>query len=255
MDRIVFVTVRFGSSRLPGKCFLKINGKPVLEHLLERLINADLFPVVCTSTDKQDDIIYSLASELNVDIFRGSLLNKLDRWAGAAKSIKADYVHIIDADDPLIDIEEIQESLAEAKNCGLDLLRTSDRSDSGYASVGMTAKTKFLDTLAERARHLASDDFDVIPWESLLLSNDKVQKKQDLVLIPSSTLNLRLTLDYPEDFELISSVISELGNTTSRFEIEKFLEMNPKLATINSEKTVHFLENKRRQLKDNFNLG
>lgn len=255
MQPPILVTVRFSSSRLPGKCMISIQDKPVLQHLLERISNSNLRPIVCTSTDPSDQIIANLAAEMGFDCFRGSLLNKIDRWAQCAVSINSEYVHIVDADDPLVDVIEIFESIKEATENSLDLLRTSERSDRGYASVGMTVKSDFLVTLSDRVNSLNSDDLDVIPWELLLKPTDKVTQKKDKILLPASALNLRLTLDYENDLELISILIKELGNTISRLELEMYLESHPLLATINEGNSTLFLQNKRNQLSKNFGLG
>jgi spore coat polysaccharide biosynthesis protein SpsF len=234
---------------------IPIQDKPVLQHLLERISNSNFWPIICTSADPSDQTIVDLAAEIGLDCFRGSLLNKIDRWARCAVFTNSEYVHIIDADDPLVDVAEILESIDEATECGLDLLRTSERSDRGYASVGMTIKSEFLLTLSHRVTSLDSNDLDVIPWELLLKPKDRVVQKKDKILIPASALNLRLTLDYENDLELISTLIKELGNTISRLELEMYLESHPLLATINEGNTALFLQNKRNQLSKNFGLG
>ena len=233
---------------------LPIGGEPILQHLIMRVKAANLFPIICTSIDPSDDVIVELANHLGVKFYRGSLLNKIERWAHCAVYAKSEYVHIIDADDPLVDTSEILESISEARADNLDLLRTSDRSDSGYASVGMTVKTDFLLTLTHRVTDLKSKDLDVIPWDLILRESDRVSKKQDRVLIADSALSLRLTLDYESDFELISTLILKLGNTVSRQDVERYLESHPKLATINAVNTSLFLRNKKEQLKRNFDL-
>ena len=251
----ILITVRYSSSRLPGKCMIPIQNKPVIQHLLERILHSNLRPIICTSTDSSDDVFVNLAIEMGVDCFRGSLLNKVDRWAKCAEFANSEYVHIIDADDPLVDVAEILESTEEAMECDLDLLRTSERSDGGYASVGMTIKSDFLLTLSNRVALLESNDLDVIPWELLLKPTDKVSQKRNKILLPYSVLNLRLTLDYENDLELISTLIRELGNTITRLELEMYLESHPLLAKINEGNTALFLQNKRNQLNKNFGLG
>jgi spore coat polysaccharide biosynthesis protein SpsF (cytidylyltransferase family) len=190
-----------------------------------------------------------------VKVFRGSLLNKIERWADCAENLKVDYIHIVDADDPLVDTDEIRESvdIAQKENC--DLLRTSQRSDSGFASVGMTVKRSFLKTLSARTNEIDSNDFDVIPWSLLLRREDRVSEKADKTLIKDLNFNLRLTLDYDEDFLLISHLITKLGATCAREIIESYLFRNPDLVNLNQARSVDFVENKKKQLKSNFGLG
>lgn len=232
-----------------------IDGIPVLHHLVNRLEVAGFFPIVCTSTDVSDDVIFEYCASNKVKVFRGSLLNKIERWADCAENLKVDYIHIVDADDPLVDTDEIRESvdIAQKENC--DLLRTSQRSDSGFASVGMTVKRSFLKTLSARTNEIESNDFDVIPWSLLLRGGDRVSEKADKTLIRDLNFSLRLTLDYDEDFLLISHLITKLGATCAREIIESYLFRNPDLVNLNQGRSIDFIENKKKQLKNNFGLG
>lgn len=255
MNVLFFVTVRFSSSRLPGKCLLEIDGISILQHLVERLRLANFEPIICTSLDPTDDEIVALARVLELNFYRGSLQNKIERWADCASHFGAELVHILDADDPFVDVEEISASIRMAQELDLDLLRTSRRSDSGFASVGMTIKTQFLQNLKNRVKKLRSDNLDVIPWELLLTNKDRVKELPDNYILPHENFNLRLTLDYPEDFQVISKVIQALGNTASRKSIEEFLYDNPKVSAFNASRTSDFLNNKGILLKSNFDLG
>src|SRR4051812_25242251 len=76
-----FITVRATSTRLPGKCFLPLGDMNVLEHVIRRARSYGIDPIVCTSLDKADDRIESVARSENAKFFRGSLVNKLKRWA------------------------------------------------------------------------------------------------------------------------------------------------------------------------------
>lgn len=250
----VLVTVRFSSSRLPGKCLLEVEGSPILQHLVQRLRHSNFEPVICTTLDSSDDQIVTLAQKLGLKFFRGSLLNKIDRWADCAKFLDAPLVHILDADDPFVDADEISASIKLAIDLSLDLLRTSERSDSGFASVGMTVRSEFLQELKVRAKNLKTQDLDVIPWELLLSENDSVMKLPDNQILERSDYQLRLTLDYPEDFNLISRIIQNLGSLAERKSIEEYLCNNPEILEINSLRTADFLNNKKVLLQKNFNI-
>ena len=106
-----FITVRSSSSRLPLKCFLPF-GKDsnVLEHIIRRAKHYNIDPIICTSTDPSDDLIEKLAIKEKVKFFRGSLNNKLQRWADCAKHFNLDAFHSVDADDPFFDGNEMRRS-------------------------------------------------------------------------------------------------------------------------------------------------
>ena len=98
------ITVRSSSSRLPNKCFLPFGERcNVLEHIIRRAKHYNLDPIICTSTDPSDDLIEELALREGVKCFRGSLINKLKRWADCAVHFNLKAFHTVDADDPFFD--------------------------------------------------------------------------------------------------------------------------------------------------------
>jgi len=64
-----------------------ILGRPMLERQIERLRRARRMDalVVATSVDASDDAIAALCGSLNVECFRGSLEDVLDRFCQAAR--------------------------------------------------------------------------------------------------------------------------------------------------------------------------
>jgi spore coat polysaccharide biosynthesis protein SpsF len=250
----VFISVRFSSSRLPGKCMLLVNDVPIILHLINRLRSAQLIPIVCTSVDKSDDVIADFCEIHEVDYFRGALSNKIERWADCSDSITAEYIHIIGADNPFIDADEIKESLFQAQISNLDFVNTSQRSDSGFGSVGISVSKSFLQVLKQRTYALQSNDLDVIPWELLIEDGDSVAVQKDNFLLDDKDYRLRLTLDYEEDFLLLSHLIDELGPTAPRRSIERYLFDHPHRANVNLFRNQDFLKNQKEKLKSNFNL-
>jgi spore coat polysaccharide biosynthesis protein SpsF len=249
----VFLTVRYSSSRLPGKCLEKIGNFSVLEHMVLRVRAAGFYPVVCTSSDVSDDKVCNEAARLNVPCFRGSLLNKIQRWRDCAVAFNLDFIHILDVDDPFFDSDEVLESVAVFQNLELDLLKTSPRSDSGFASVGMTVSLNFLEKLIGRIGQLASQDLDVIPWQLISDPNDKISVMPNKYIIQGDT-QLRLTLDYPEDLVLLNKLAKIFGPAGNRVEIETYLVDNLDLVMINRERTTDFLNNKMVSLEKNFGI-
>ena len=67
----IIVQARMGSTRLPGKVLMDIGGKPLLEHVVERIAQAKLnLPLlVCTSTNQEDKKIkdWMKKNSLNID--------------------------------------------------------------------------------------------------------------------------------------------------------------------------------------------
>ena len=83
------VTVRTSSTRLPQKCLLPFGEGSVIEHVVRRARHFAIRAIICTSTDPSDDVLEQIAAREGVECFRGSLLNKMRRWAGKTDTTPA----------------------------------------------------------------------------------------------------------------------------------------------------------------------
>ncbi len=111
---IAIVQARMGSTRLPGKIFKPLAGKPALWHVINRLGRARALKdvVVATTTNPDDDVVADFCGENGIGCFRGSENDVLDRYYQAAKLFGADPVVRITADCPVIDpviVDEVVE--------------------------------------------------------------------------------------------------------------------------------------------------
>jgi spore coat polysaccharide biosynthesis protein SpsF len=102
---VTIVQARIGSTRLPGKVLMDLEGRPMLERQLERLARARTpdATVVATTTDPRDQPIVDLGTRLGAPVTRGSENDVLDRYLRAAHAHAADFVVRFTADYPLID--------------------------------------------------------------------------------------------------------------------------------------------------------
>ena len=94
MRTAVTITVRMKSKRLPRKALKGIVGKPLIEHLIERVKTAKLADTVilCTSVNSQDDELAVVAEKNGIDLFRGDEVDVLKRLYGAAKKYNIDFI-------------------------------------------------------------------------------------------------------------------------------------------------------------------
>lgn len=102
---VAIVQARMGSTRLPGKVLMEIEGRPLLRHVVERLRQSAYIKdvVVATTVDTRDDAIDTYCSKNGISMFRGSGEDVLDRYYRAALAWRADPIVRITADCPLID--------------------------------------------------------------------------------------------------------------------------------------------------------
>jgi spore coat polysaccharide biosynthesis protein SpsF len=224
----VFLTVRASSTRLPRKCLLPFGSYSVLEHVISRAKSANLIPVVCTSIDQTDNEIEDLCKENGVLYFRGSLGNKLLRWYDCSKVLNVSNFHTVDVDDPFFDPDQVRESLLLLQKEKLDLVFPTAESAAGSASVGYSVSVAYLEEIL-----LLYRDLDEIEMVDAVFGQYTPTKSKVLVSKIRDSDQIRLTLDYEEDYHLLLFVLRELGPNCSRAMILELFSRNPDLFKIN----------------------
>ncbi|MEY4580206.1 MAG: hypothetical protein RL701_4909 [Pseudomonadota bacterium] len=114
MSVVIVIQARLASTRLPGKVLLNAAGRPLLEHMLQRVRAAQhaQHVVVATTTDSSDNPIVALCERLEVACFRGHPSNCLDRHIQVGLQTQASALVKIPSDCPLIDPAAIDRVLA-----------------------------------------------------------------------------------------------------------------------------------------------
>ena len=86
MTTCAILVARMGSSRLPGKSLMDVEGAPMLSRLVERVSQARRIDkiVIATTTLTEDGPLEALAQALDVECFRGSSDDVLGRVKAAA---------------------------------------------------------------------------------------------------------------------------------------------------------------------------
>ncbi|MCC6345280.1 MAG: 3-deoxy-manno-octulosonate cytidylyltransferase [Bryobacterales bacterium] len=97
------IPARFASSRFPGKALASLAGKPIIQHVYERCIQARYLTDVIIATD--DDRIHDAARSFRapVRMTRRDHVSGTDRVAEAASADTASIIVNIQGDEPLID--------------------------------------------------------------------------------------------------------------------------------------------------------
>ena len=224
----VLITVRSLSTRLPEKCFLSFGKGSVLEHIIQRSMHYGLDPIVCTTTEESDDAIVDLAKKCNVKFYRGPIANKLLRWSQCCEHFLLDSFHSVDADDPFFDGNEIISSMKMLQEENLDMVCPTESSSAGGASVGYSITA---DIVKEACKGLDED----VDTEMMWYHMEKIPDLKNKILPETrkNISNMRLTLDYEEDYWLLESVRRMVGNLASRDKVDRLFLLNPDLYKIN----------------------
>ena len=106
MKLAIFVQARITSKRFPKKIFSEINGKKIIEILIEKLQkikHVDKIIFLIPNTKKNKDLS-KLLEKLDIEVFKGSENNVLERYYLAAKKYNVKNIIRITSDCPLLDI-------------------------------------------------------------------------------------------------------------------------------------------------------
>jgi spore coat polysaccharide biosynthesis protein SpsF len=102
---VAIIQARNGSTRLPGKVFKDLLGKPLIYHICNRLrVSREINSIVIATTNlDRDNQFQDWADQNGIMCFRGSEDDVLSRYYFAATEARADIIVRITGDDPFKD--------------------------------------------------------------------------------------------------------------------------------------------------------
>lgn len=232
------VQARMGSSRLPQKILRKVKDKPLLKHMIERLLRSKYLTkvVIATTTNVLDDAIEQFALANGYLFFRGSENDVLDRFYQTSKQFQADTIARFCSDCPIIDVHYVDKIIKTYldHDGNLDMVcnKMPFTFPDGYDTEVCSAKT--IETIWREAS-LDSDREHVFPF---LYRNAKRFSVANVEYEGGNLFNsYRFTLDYEEDFKCIEAIINELHDSNPFFGLEEVLKLvaeNPQIIAINA---------------------
>lgn len=227
LNIVTVIQARTGSGRLPGKVMLEAAGKTMLQHMIERVKQSSLKGriVVATTNEKNDDIIEALCSSLEIDCFRGSTNDLVERHYLAAMKYAADVVVKIPSDCPLIDPAVIDRTID---------FYIKNRQEYDYVSN------------LHPPTYPDGNDVEVFSFNALYLTNkfakEEYEREHTTPYIWSNpgqfrignvvwergldySLSHRFVLDYREDYEFIREVFENLYYADPCFNLDDILDL------------------------------
>lgn len=234
---VAILQARCGSKRLPNKVLLKLKGKTIIEHIVDRLKQCKQIDkiIVTTSINKKDDKIQKICNNLGIDYFRGSENDVLERFYECAQKYKAKQIIRVCADSPCIDSKIVNK-----------LINVHLKSKNDYSSLGFVDQETYPDGM----------NIEIFTFNVLKILYQKAFLKSDLEHVTSFLKNyykqlnlkiyilkhkpsynyIRLSLDYKKDFKLLKKIFNKLYEINNYFGLKEIIELfknNPKLLNIN----------------------
>ncbi|MFC1963397.1 cytidylyltransferase domain-containing protein [Chloroflexota bacterium] len=216
-----FIQVRMKSTRLARKAMIEIEGKTIIEHLIERVKKARMPSeiVVCTSWHPDDAILIEVAKKAGVKWFAGSEDNVMERFLGAAKQEGVDIILRVTGDCPLIDPEYIDRVIAHIIAKNVDYVTV----------VGLPLGTgcEVFTTKALEKAHSYAIDPNYSEYLSLYFWNNPDVFHMEKIECEESVKrpDYRLTVDEIADVELMNEIYQRLYQDERIFPMEDVIEL------------------------------
>ena len=239
IDMLAIIQARTRATRLPDKVLFDLEGKAVLEHVINRAKASkyitDVF--VGTTIKKADLKIVKLCAELDVSVFCGSEDDVLDRYYQTARLVRPKHVVRITADCPVID------PMVVDKVIELHIKENADYTSNTFGETypdGQDVEVFTFEALKESWKNatLASEREHVAPY----MRNNPEKFRQASLNYKNNLSNKRWTLDNKEDYELLKIIFKNFYHQNPLFgmnDILDFLGKNPDVERIN----MHIMRN------------
>ena len=220
MKTAILIVARLKSTRLPMKAIKPIHGKTMIAHMLDRLKLAKEPEeiIICTSTVEQDDPLEEIAKEEGVLCFRGNPEDVLFRLAKAAEFFNVDTIINCTADNPFVDPEYIDK-----------LYQYHIKEVNEFTKINGLPWGAFSYAISYDALKKAcdiKDATDTEAWHGYFMDTghfkwSALEIEDVAVLWP----DLRLTVDTPEDFKMVTRIFDELYDSKNVFPLCEIVDL------------------------------
>jgi spore coat polysaccharide biosynthesis protein SpsF len=228
------IQARLGSTRLPGKTLMTIEGDTLLGHLVNRVKACTLVDdiIIATTNRSCDDKIISFAKTHELAFYRGSEEDVLDRFYKTAIEFDVRTIVRVTPDCPLLDPKVVDLVINHYLKGNYDYV--SNVLDRRYPDGLDTEIFSFqaLERTWQEAK-LPSEREHVTPY---IYKHPELFRLFSVKKAGEDLSWLRWTVDNAEDFQFVTKIFSKLYSPNKIFymdDVVKLLAENPDLLEIN----------------------
>ena len=253
MNIDIFILARSASSRLPKKHLKEINGKPIIQNLVNRMKTSKLVRkvVVCTTDLSSDDKLVEILKEKHIEYFRGNDKDILKRLYDAAKFYHTDIIIDVSGDKIYTDVNYVDEIIQILLNEDIDFVRGNNSKSifdpSAHFIHGIIPGGFKVSALEKICKKKTTDNTEDGYTE--FFTSDKTIKKH--YIVPKIDFGfikkIKLDLDYPEDFDLAKKLFDYLNDDFHLNDILKIFSERPELIKITESKIGEWIINYKKQ--------
>ena len=230
----IVIQARLGSTRLKNKVLKKINGKTIIEIMMDRLSFSkyakNIIFAIPNNTQNKNLYFFLIKKGFNVQV--GDELNVLKRFYSIAKKNNLKNIIRLTGDCPFIDYKIIELMSKKFFRKKLDYISISEKFAEGLDCEMINYKS--LKKIYKRAK-LKSEKEHV----TLYVRHNKDEFKTDELTTNKDDSNIRITLDEKKDFIVAKKIIKKFPKILKKkyipsSKIINFLKKNKKISDINS---------------------
>lgn len=217
----IVICSHLASRRIPNKPLVKINGVPLIEHLLTQLKKTNLTTIIALPNRDYSDYRF-LHKKFDVSFSFGYTKDPLKRMWVSALDHKLDTIIRVTHDKIFVDPDLIFKALGVFNAKNLDYLYSSQFTDGTGFEI-----------ISKKALEAAAKKYEGVEHISYAIKS--VTKNQHHFEVPPDFRSSdRLLIDYPEDLDLMELIHVGVGNDASLKQVQKYLsildwakELNP----------------------------
>ena len=231
------IACRLKSTRLPQKAILKVNDSLTSVELCIKnalKFSDTQYTVLATSTTDEDAPLKDYTFRDDVVFCQGDAEDVIQRYLDVIEKLNIDVFVRITADMPYVSEEIVDFLLKSHFETGADY--TAPKA----AAIGQGVQIINASALRKIRKYFPVSDFSEY-MNAYIINNPSLFKINEIDLPKEWIRKYRLTLDYPEDLELIKKIEEHFAKSNEEYTIKNlfnFLDKNPEIASINQGRTL-----------------
>ena len=216
------IQARTSSQRLPGKVLHRVQGKPLLKYILERLQYVEKLSrvVITTSNNQDDDVIEAFCACCGIACYRGELENVIERFYGTLSEFPMDAFVRVNGDSPLIDSELIRRGMAVFSEGVYDIVtNVFPRSYPKGQSVEIVSSRVFMEN-TKRVKE--KDEYEHV---TKFFYNNAHEFQIYNMASELDLSSIQLSVDTHEDMNVFASIVSRMNRPHWTYGLDEVLRL------------------------------
>lgn len=229
-----------GSTRLERKVLRPIAGKPLIQHQIDRVKGTHVDQVaLCTTTNPADDELAEAGRAFGVEVYRGPETDVPRRLWDAARHFDLSHFVLCEADEHWVDPKHVDQVVEEAA-LGGDWVHVDGNPIGAWLRCVSVRGMELLCTT------MNTDGLD--GWGGFFEKDPRCDMREFRILDDKRATfadQVRLTIDYPEDFELAEQLYEKLDYPAQPYSVIDVLDAlaaDPGLVEINLHRQDQYWE-------------